>query len=153
MSAALFKDLRNVTGHVDIKDVYCHWGTVFGVVVQMTPRFYGEAKNVLLAAISGSYVHTKIAVAVDEDVDIYNAKDVAWAITTRVDPENDVAVIKGMRGHQMDESVTGMVGPPLSTGVRQKLTSKMIIDATKPPTTDSERRDVYERLTPWGWMI
>lgn len=150
MSAALYKDLRNVTGHVDLKDVYCHWGTVFGVVVQMTPRFYGEAKNVLLAAISGSYVHTKVAVAVDEDVDIYDAKDVAWAITTRVDPENDVAVIKGMRGHQMDESVTGMVGPALSTGVRQKLTSKMIIDATKPPTTDPERRQVYERLTPVG---
>lgn len=150
MSAAMFKDLRNVTGHVDLKDVYTHWGTVFGVVVQMTPRFYGEAKNVLLAAISGSYVHPKIAVAVDEDVDIYDAKDVAWAITTRVDPETDVSIIKGMRGHQLDESVTGMVGPLLSTGVRQKLTSKMIIDATKPPTSDPERRKVFERLAPLG---
>ena len=150
MSAAMYKDLRNVTGHVELKDVYAHWGTVFGVVVQMTPRFYGEVKNVLLAAISGAYVHPKIAVAVDEDVNIYDAKEVAWAITTRVDPETDVSIIKGLRGHQMDESVTGMAGPPLSTGVRQKLTSKMIIDATKPPRSDPERRNFYERLTPIG---
>ena len=38
----------------------------------------------------------------------------------------------------------------ISTGVRQKLTSKMIIDATKPPRSDPERRNFYERLTPIG---
>ena len=52
--------------------------------------------------------------------------------------------------HQMDEAVTGMAGPKLSTGVRQKLTSKMIIDATKPPTSDPEKRALFERLTPVG---
>ena len=149
MSAALYRDLRNVNGHVDLKDVYGHWGTIFGVVVQMTPRFYGEAKSVLLAALSSTYLHQKFAIAVDEDVDIYDPTDVAWAITTRVDPVQDIIVIPGLRGHALDESVTEKLRPPRVT-LRQELTSKVLIDATKPPTTDPERRAVYERLQPIG---
>ena len=120
MSAALFRDLRNVNGHVDLKDVYAHWGTIFGVVVQMTPRFYGEAKSVLLAALSSTYLHQKFAIAVDEDVDIYDPTDVAWAITTRVDPVQDIIVIPGLRGHALDESVTEKLRPP-SVTIRQDI--------------------------------
>jgi 2,5-furandicarboxylate decarboxylase 1 len=149
MSAALLGDLRNVNGHVDLKDVYAHWGTIFGVVVQLTPKFYGEAKNVLLAALSSTYLHQKFAIAVDEDVDIYDPTDVAWAITTRVDPVRDIIVIPGLRGHSMDESVTEKLRPPRVT-IRQDIGSKVLIDATKPPTTDPERRAVYERLRPLG---
>lgn len=149
MSAALYKDLIHVTGHIDLKDVYCHWGTIFGIVVQMTPRFYGEAKSVLLAALSSTYLHQKIAIAVDEDVDIYNPADVAWAITTRVDPVNDVQIIPGLRGHQLDEAVTEQLKEP-DVVTRQKVTSKMLIDATKPPVSDPERRSVYERIEPIG---
>jgi 3-polyprenyl-4-hydroxybenzoate decarboxylase len=29
-----------------------------------------------------------MAIAIDEDVDIYDSRDVMWAIATRVDPEN-----------------------------------------------------------------
>jgi hypothetical protein len=57
MAAALFRDLKNTAGYVDLKDVYCNWGTLFGVVLQLTPRFYGEAKHVLLAALSSVYLH------------------------------------------------------------------------------------------------
>jgi len=149
MSAALFRDLRHVGGYVDLKDVYAHWGTIFGVVIQMTPRFYGEAKNVLLAAISSTYLHQKFAVAVDEDVDIYDPGDVAWAITTRVDPVKDIIIIPGVRGHALDESVSEKLREPRVT-IRQEIASKVIIDATKPPKTDPERRALYERLRPLG---
>ena len=149
MSAALFRDLRNVGGHVDLKDVYAHWGTIFGVVIQMTPRFYGEAKNVLLASLSSTYLHQKFAIAVDDDVDIYDPADVAWAITTRVDPVRDMTIIPGMRGHALDESVTEKLREP-QVKIRQELVSKVLIDATKPPTSDPERRAVYERLKPLG---
>jgi len=149
MSAALFQDLQNVTGHIDLKDVYCHWGTVFGVVIQMTPRFHGEAKNVLLAALSSVYLHQKFAIAVDEDVNIYDPEDVAWAITTRVDPVNDIIIIPGMRGHPLDEAVTEEFRIP-EEGVKEKLVSKVLIDATKPPKSDPERRDLFERLKPLG---
>jgi 2,5-furandicarboxylate decarboxylase 1 len=104
---------------------------------------------VLLAALSSTYLHQKFAIAVDEDVDIYDPTDVAWAITTRVDPVRDIIVIPGLRGHALDESVSEKLRPPRVT-IRQELTSKVLIDATKPPTTDPERRALYERLRPLG---
>ena len=42
---------------------------IFGLVVQMTPRAYGEGKNLLLAALSSEYQHPKVAIAVDADDD------------------------------------------------------------------------------------
>ena len=149
MSAALFRDLRHVGGYVDLKDVYAHWGSIFGVVIQMTPRFYGEAKNVLLASLSGAYLHQKFAIAVDDDVDIYDPANIAWAISTRVDPVQDIIIIPGMRGHALDESVTKKFRKPDVT-IRQELVSKVLIDATKPPTSDPERRALYEKIRPLG---
>src|SRR6266513_1054979 len=77
---------------------------IFGVVVQMNSRYYGEARNVLLAALSSEYQHPKVAVAVDEDVDIFNYAELLWAINTRVNPQEDVIVIPGAKIHAMDPS-------------------------------------------------
>ena len=146
MAVAIFRDLRNVAGYVDLKDVSCSWGSTFNVVVQMTPRFYGEARQVLLAAGSSLYSHQKIAVAVDEDVDIYDPQDVAWAIATRVNPEKDVTIIPSVRGHILDNSLPWVERPGLTTPHR--LGSRMLIDATKPPTSDPEARKPFERVRP-----
>ncbi len=146
MAVAIFRDLRNVAGYVDLKDVSCNWGSTFNVVVQMTPRFYGEAKQVLLAAVSSLYSHQKIAVAVDEDVDIYDPQDVAWAIATRVNPEADIAVIPGVRGHTLDNSLPEVSKPGLTAWHR--LGSRVIIDATKPPTSDPLARLPFDRVRP-----
>jgi len=146
MAAALFQDLRNTAGYVDLKDVYCNWGSMFGVVVKMTPQFYGEAKHVLLAAMSSAYLHQKVAVAVDDDVDIYDPQDVAWAITTRVNPATDVTIIPGVRGHPLDISQPELTDPGLT--IMQRFGSRMLIDATKPPTSDPEQRALFDRSRP-----
>lgn len=85
MAATLFRRLSSVAGFVDLRNVRVLPG-IFGVVVQMVPRFDGEAKQVLMAALSGEYLHPKIAIAVDEDVDIYSDWEILWSLTTRVDP-------------------------------------------------------------------
>ena len=146
MAAALFHDLRNTAGYAEIKDVYCNWGSMFGVIVKMTPRFYGEAKHVLLAALSSTYLHQKVAIAVDDDVDIYDPQDVAWSITTRVNPDDDVTVIPGVRGHPLDISQPELTDPGLT--IMQRFGSRMLIDATKPPTSDPQQRVLYERSRP-----
>jgi 2,5-furandicarboxylate decarboxylase 1 len=146
MAVSIFRDLRSVAGYADIKDVTTSWGSTFNVVVQMTPRFYGEAKHVLLAATSSFYPHQKIAVAVDEDVDIYDPQDVAWAIATRVNPSEDISVIPGVRGHPLDNSLPPVSGPGITTWHR--LGSRMIIDATKPPTCDPTARETFDRVRP-----
>jgi 2,5-furandicarboxylate decarboxylase 1 len=148
MAATLFRRLQTVGGFVDLKNVRVIPG-VLGVVVQMTPRFYGEARQVLMAALSGEYLHQKMAIAVDDDVNIYNDWEVLWSLSTRVDPERDITVIPGLRGHPMDPTGVeiGRAGEP----GWQRLGSKVLIDATRPPISDSASRDVYERIKPPGY--
>ncbi len=146
MAVAIFRDLRNTAGYADVKSVSCNWGNTFNIVVQMTPRFYGEAKQVLLAATSSLYLHQKIAIAVDEDVDIYDAQDVAWAIATRVNPEVDINVIPGGRGHPLDNALPVVDKPGVN--VWHRLGSRVLIDATMPPTSDPKARAGFERAMP-----
>ena len=51
MSATIYRRLKDVGGGPNLHNVMVLPG-IFGVVVQMTPRFYGEAKNLLMAALS-----------------------------------------------------------------------------------------------------
>ena len=146
MAVAIYIDLRNVAGFADIKSVSSNWGSTFCLVVKMTPRFYGEAKHVLLAAMSSLYHHQKICIAVDEDIDIYDAQDVAWAIATRVNPEVDISVIPGIRGQPLDNSLP-VVDEPGNT-IWHRIGSRVLIDATKPPTCNPTARDGFERAMP-----
>ncbi|MBI4523846.1 MAG: UbiD family decarboxylase [Deltaproteobacteria bacterium] len=148
MSAAIFRRVRNIGGFVDLKNVLVQPG-IFGVAVQMTPRYYGEAKNVLMGALSSEYFHPKIAIAVDEDVNIFSENDILWALSTRVDPEKDITVIPGVRIHSMDAAARemGVVGQL----TWQRFGSKVLIDATKPPTSDPAARSQFERVKPIGF--
>ena len=69
-----------------------------GIVYQMKKRKSwdeGYQKNILSAALAAT-AGMRLVIAVDEDVDIYNADDVLWAITSRVNPDLDV--LRGPRG-------------------------------------------------------
>ena len=145
MSATLFRRLKDVGGGPNLHNVAMLPG-VFGVVVQMTPRFYGEAKNLLMAALSSEYQHPKIAIAVDADVDIFNPAELLWALATRVNPSEDVTVIPGTHNHAMDASLPELGAP--GTALWQRLGSKMLIDATIPPPVDAEARAAFERIRP-----
>jgi 2,5-furandicarboxylate decarboxylase 1 len=61
---------------------------------------------------------------VDEDIDVFNATDVEWAIATRVQADRDVIIIPGARAKPLDPSLA--VTPPgvVPTG------AKVGIDAT-----------------------
>jgi len=145
MSAAIFRRLKDVGGGPNLHNVMVMPG-VFGVVVQMTPRAYGEAKNLLLAALSSEYQHPKIAIAVDADVDIFNPSELMWALSTRVDPQKDVTIISGTHNHAMDASLEELGAP--GTALWQRFGSKMLIDATIPPPADPQARAMFERIRP-----
>ena len=96
----------------------------------------GEGKNALLAALS--VMDLKHVVVVDDDIDVFNAMDVEWAIATRVQGDRDVFVIPGARAKPLDPSLP--VAPPgtVPTG------AKVGIDATIGEGIPRER---YERIS------
>jgi len=145
MSATLYRRLKDVGGGPNLHNVMALPG-IFGVVVQMTPRSYGEAKNLLLAALASEYQHPKLAIAVDADVDIFNPAELLWALVTRVNPERDVVVIPGTHNHAMDASLPELGAP--GTPLWQRLGSKMLVDATIPPPADAAARAMFERIRP-----
>ncbi|MBI2315698.1 MAG: UbiD family decarboxylase [Betaproteobacteria bacterium] len=145
MAATIFRRLKDVGGGPNLHNVGMLPG-VFGVVIQMTQRAYGEAKNLLLAALSSEYHHPKVAIAVDADVDIFNHSEILWAIATRVDPQRDIVVIPGTFNHAMDASLPELGAP--GTPLWQRHGSKVLIDATIPPPVDHEARAAFERIRP-----
>ncbi|MFQ6013271.1 MAG: UbiD family decarboxylase [Thermoplasmata archaeon] len=87
-------------------------------VVAIRKQHEGDGKNAILAALSG-HTSMKRVVIVDEDIDIYDDRDVEWAVATRFQANRDLLVIKGAKGSSIDPS----------TG---DTTAKMGLDATKP---------------------
>lgn len=145
MSAAIYRRLKDVGGGPLLHNVIALPG-IFGLAVQMTPRFYGEAKNLLMAALASEYQHPKVAIAVDPDVDLFNPAELLWALATRVDPARDIVVIPGTHNHAMDASLAELGGP--GTALWQRLGSKVLIDATIPPPADAKARAMFERIRP-----
>ncbi len=147
MEATYYNRLRDSQGNTKIHDVFVPpWASQFMMIVQMEAAWDGQARDVLLSALSGPNIHVKVVVAVDEDVDIYNAQDVLWAIATRFNPERDTIVIPHERLHPLDISI------PDSGGYekRMRIGGKIGIDATKPPMGRSEARAEFRRVDPMG---
>ena len=79
----------------------------------------------------------KIAIVVDDDIDIYNEQQVLWAIGTNFEADRDFAMIPGAMGSHLNPAAYGEVrteSGPMNT--------KVIIDATRPATLPFETRIV-----------
>jgi 2,5-furandicarboxylate decarboxylase 1 len=151
MEVELFNRLKDVGGYVQLHNVVVHECAGGGhfVIIQMTPRVDGEVKGVLMAALSSNYLHHKIAVAVDDDVDPFIPSEVIWSMSTKVNPVDDVFIVQGTRGHSLDSSLPRVspkgVNPVIRVG------SRMGIDATKPPLIRPDERAELERIFPKGY--
>ena len=99
-------------------------------IVQMNKTAEGQPQQAIMAAL-GTEFYCKCVVVVDEDVDIFNLSDVAWAVITRTRADKDINFIHGAMGAILD---------PTSDPETHILT-KVGIDATKPAG-----RDFAERL-------
>ncbi len=75
----------------------------------------GDAKIAGMAALLESWTF-QVVVVVDDDIDVFNEKEVVWAILTMVDPKRDITMVDNV--HTVFTTAMGH--------------NKMIIDATKP---------------------
>ena len=104
-----------------VKDVHLSRGGVcrYHLVVKIAKRWDGEPKNIMMGAFAGS-ADIKQVTVVDEDVDILDPDSVEWAVAPRFQATEDLMVVAGAQGSQLDPSGTdGRV-------------DKMGLDATKP---------------------
>lgn len=137
--------LKNVEGGLELLDVRCHPSAgMMMVVLKMRPRVEGQAKTALMAALSGAYLHPKLAIAVDEDIDANDLRQIMWSMTTRVHAERDVIMIPNTRVFALDNI------SPVVEGQNSfhRLGTKWMIDATKPAVTQVEERARFERAMP-----
>jgi 2,5-furandicarboxylate decarboxylase 1 len=124
------------TAGVQVKDINVTLGgCAFWHAVISIKKQAGEGKNALLAALS--VMDLKHVVVVDDDIDVWNAMDVEWAIATRVQGDRDVIVIPGARAKPLDPSLAVMPPGVVPTG------AKVGIDATIGEGIPKER---FERI-------
>jgi len=88
-------------------------------VVSIRKQHPGDAKNAIMAAF-GAHTSMKQVIIVDEDIDVFDDRDVEWAIATRFQADRGLVVLEGVRGSSID--------PSANDGI----TAKLGIDATRP---------------------
>ena len=133
---------------IDVRDVHIPpWGGLFIIIIKMVPQVEEQVRDVLMTALySPNLIFTKIAIAVDEDMDTHNAEDILYSIGVRMNPQTDTVNIDRTLGLPYDLSLPDLPGaPPLRVG------GKLGIDATKAPLLKKELREKFERVNPKGW--
>ena len=90
----------------------------------------GMGRNAALATF-GALKDLNMIVLVDDDIDLHDPDDVAYALATRFDAASDLVVMPGMRGHEYVRTSHAGVG------------TKAILDASVP----YERRADFERIS------
>lgn len=139
---ALYHDYGSGLTDMLVPDNMAMEGKVFGLCKQVAPsvvnvhvpaqgrRFHGyiqvenpgpgEVRDALMAALS--YRRLKLAIAVNEDIDLFDDSEMLFALATRVQWSRDSFTVDGLSGSLLDPS----------TPAGSKTLSKMAIDATLP---------------------
>ncbi len=131
-------------------------GVSFYMVIAMEPRFSGEARQAILAAIA-SNVRPKMVVVVNTDIDVRNPDQIQWAMSFRMQPHEDAMIINDVPAGPLDPSIADDV--PLD----QRLSSSLGIDATypygsvvgelPPATSNSSDKKLYFKVAEIpGWQ-
>jgi UbiD family decarboxylase len=87
----------------------------------------GIGRNAALAALAAD-PFLKLAIVVDDDINIYNEAEVMWAVATRIQPDRDVVIIPDAYVCELDPSSYDIKG----RNIRGYMNAKWFIDATKP---------------------
>lgn len=81
-----------------------HSSGFYTAAIQMDPKVPGMGKQAILAAFA-AFPPLQVVTAVNSDVDIFNERDVQWALATRFNPDKDLIVINNASGHELNPMV------------------------------------------------
>ena len=121
-------------------------GCAFHVFISIEKQVPGQGKLAGLSAVTARD-RSKVAIVVDDDIDIYDEKEVWWAVATRVMGDKDISSVAGVTGAHLDP--TAYDETRLKRG---PLTTRTVIDATRPvtlpfPTRITPPKDLWNSMT------
>ena len=117
--ARIFEQLKSVVPTIKAVS-YPSSGTCrFHCYISMNKAAEGQPSNAIFSAFAED-LSLKLVIVVDDDIDVYNEKEVLWALATRFQADKDLFVANRCMGALLDPSA------------KEGLTAKMGIDATKP---------------------
>ncbi len=91
----------------------------FHCYISLDKRSEGEVRNAVFAALAAD-LYLKLVVVVDSDIDVYNEREVLWAMANRFQADRDILVIPNCQGSEIDPSAK-----------KGGITAKTAIDATQ----------------------
>jgi 2,5-furandicarboxylate decarboxylase 1 len=94
--------------------------TRFHIYLQLEEARRGDAREAIMTALPLDYRHKHVFMF-DSDVDIFDERQVLWALATRSRWDRDLMIFPNLRGSTLDPSIIG------------DLTTKGGIDCTVPP--------------------
>lgn len=145
LESAVFESVHRLVPSITAAYVPVSGACRFITYVAIKKNVPGQGKSAGLAAITAN-PNLKIAVVVDDDIDIYDEQRVLWAIATTFEADEDLVVIPNAMGSHLNPSSYGEIrtehGP---------MNTKMVIDATRPATLPFEERihpsrEVWDRI-------
>ncbi|MDO5620285.1 MAG: UbiD family decarboxylase [Paracoccus sp. (in: a-proteobacteria)] len=93
-------------------------------VISVRKRYPGQARRVMMAlwGMLPQFSYTKLLIVVDDDIDVRNWDDIAWALATRMDPSRDLMVLDRTPMDYLDfaspeEGLAGKLGIDATTKI------------------------------------
>lgn len=140
--ASFLNGIRRQFPTVERVSIRASAGVSFYAVIAMRPRFAGEARQAILAAMS-SNIRPKWVVVVDPDIDVHSSTEVEWAMAFRVLPRRDVFVVDQLPSGPADPATITLSPDGERISAALAMSSAVGIDATLPIGTPfSEVADV-----------
>lgn len=150
--SAFTKFLRVDCGLPSVRKVAFHEssGSWQYCVIQMKKDNPTDSMRSLVCASGYAADIGKVFVAVDDDIDPFDADSVNWALSFRMQPHRDIQIIKGKTAH-LDPSVFVSGETDENSGFRGA--SAILIDATRktdyPPTSLPKKQYMENAKTIW----
>jgi UbiD family decarboxylase len=118
------------------------------VVISIRKDRAGQARQAVLGTLALDPTLGKFTIVVDDDIDIRDPEMVNWALSFRVQPAQDTWIIPDMASVLLDPSQAP--ADAKQGDARRRLSSKMVIDATKKHAYPENSIPPREHLTRVG---
>jgi len=112
-------------------------GTHFHAFMSMKQTAPGQANQALML-LMGLDPYIKLAIAVDDDIDVFDEAEVMWAVATRFQADSDMFMVPHAFCNRLDPSS------------KDGMSAKLALDATVPPGWVSERTSLPDEAVEWA---